>query len=71
MGLSYFENRGFLNDGGKEIESCSLSDALPVLNSIPFGTVLTSQNLGQELMFKTQHRIIAGKFQHSVNGLTG
>ncbi|WP_340675135.1 hypothetical protein [Paraperlucidibaca sp.] len=69
MGLSYFENRGFLNEGGKESESCNLSDALPVLNSIPFGTVLTNPNLGPELLFKTQHRIIAGNYHHNVSGL--
>jgi len=70
LGMEYFEYKadGKVNSADS-IESCELGFMLPLLNSLPVGTILAEPNIGPEILFKTRHRIIAGNYHHNVQGL--
>lgn len=50
--------------------SCDLKTVLPLLNTLPAGTLLADTNHGPRLMLMTPHRVIAGNYHHNLSGLT-
>lgn len=69
MGLEYVEDTGSAERTAADKEVCQLDSALPLLRSLPPGTILADSNIGPELLFKTSHRIIAGNYHHNIRGL--
>lgn len=70
MGLAYFENKADIKiNATNDMKSCSLDRVLPLLNGLPAGTLLAESNIGPEILFKTQHRVIAGNYHHNIKGL--
>lgn len=70
MGFSYFERFGDgVNNSMEGDMSCQLDSILLKLNAIPIGTILTKPNAGPEILFKTQHNVIAGNYHHNIQGL--
>lgn len=50
-------------------KACKLAEVAGFLNTLPSGTFLTPINDGPELLWRTQHRIIAGNYHHNIAGL--
>lgn len=58
-----------LTGAHKSAANCRLSDIAPALNSLPAGTMLTDINDGPELLWRTDHQIVAGNYHHNIKGL--
>lgn len=70
LGLAHFENKTDIKlSATNDMKPCRLDKALPLLNSLPVGTLLAESNIGPEILFKTQHRVIAGNYHHNTKGL--
>ncbi|REH39026.1 hypothetical protein DFR26_1199 [Paraperlucidibaca baekdonensis] len=69
IALAYFDEVAGSIESVADKSRCQLDIVLPLLKRLPPGTVLANPNLGPEILFKTQHQVIAGNYHHNINGL--
>lgn len=70
IGFAHFETKADIARNITKEKACQLDTVVPLLSSLPFGTVLAEPNIGPELLFKTSHRVVAGNYHHNLQGLT-
>lgn len=68
MGFKYLEIQADLESENKS-KACQLGEILSVLSGLSASTILSGPNIGPEILFRTQHSIIAGNYHHNIRGL--
>ncbi len=69
LALLLFDEHAEARANKASASRCKLADVAPALNTLPPGTLLASINEGPEVLWRTQHRTIAGNYHHNVQGL--